>query len=179
MAIREQILVPTKLGLFGIVIGVLSGFAIAQFNPGPTMAAVVDKPPFSSGSALSLTLRKFDGSYYAIGTEPSVLLTPESTTTVRKIAYGRTTFVNIVTTSSGVYSTDGLTSPNVRYPGIYTEELRLHWSRWAGLYGWSHLTGWTPIPLFAANSFGDLDTSEAPHSQDGVCVADTDLGGCR
>jgi len=48
-----------------------------------------------------------------------------------------------------------------------------------GVYGWSKLTGWTKIPLFSANSIGFLDTDTVPASQDGVCVADTDVGGCR
>jgi hypothetical protein len=37
---------------------------------------------------------------------------------VRKIGYGRTTFVTIATTATGTYSSDGLESPNIRYPGI-------------------------------------------------------------
>jgi hypothetical protein len=39
--------------------------------------------------------------------------------TVRKIEFGRTSFVTIATTSTGVYSSDGLDSPNIRYPGIH------------------------------------------------------------
>ena len=175
----DDIVVPTKLVMLGIVLGALSGFAVAQLSPGPTMAAVVKEPPLSVGSTLSTTLRKFDGRYFAIGTEPSVSLEPLSSATVRKIGYGWTTFVNVVTTSSGTYSTDGLISPHVRYPGVYTERLNLHFLPFAGIYGWSRLTGWTAIPLFAANSFGYLDTSEPARSEQGVCIADTETGGCR
>ncbi len=38
--------------------------------------------------------------------------------TVSKIGHGRKSTVTIVTTPSGTYSTDGLLSPHVRYPGI-------------------------------------------------------------
>lgn len=38
---------------------------------------------------------------------------------VRKIAFGYTSYVTIVRTPTGVYSTDGLQSPHVRYPGIH------------------------------------------------------------
>jgi hypothetical protein len=37
---------------------------------------------------------------------------------VRKIAFGHPTVVTIVTTSSGTYSSDAITSPHVLYPGI-------------------------------------------------------------
>ena len=42
----------------------------------------------------------------------------ESQTTVKKIGYGRTTYVSIMKTPSGTYSSDGLASPHFRYPGI-------------------------------------------------------------
>jgi hypothetical protein len=40
------------------------------------------------------------------------------TQVVKKIAHGRTSSVTVVTTPSGTYSTDGLLSPHVQYPGI-------------------------------------------------------------
>ncbi len=45
-----------------------------------------------------------------------------STGTVRKVAFGKETTVTIVTTASGVYSTDGLTSHHVLYPGVNVTE---------------------------------------------------------
>lgn len=131
------------------------------------------------GSALSDKLFKVDGDYYDVATLPGVSLTPESTSVVRKIGYGRTTFVNVYHTSSGTYSTDGLTSPNIRYPGIFTERLHLMFLPFGTIYGWSHLGGWMRIPLTSANSIGFLDSDVVPHSQRGVCVTDTDEGGCR
>lgn len=53
--------------------------------------------------------------------EPSVSTIVESTATVRKIEGGRTSFVTVATTASGVYSSDGLVAGNVRYPGIHAE----------------------------------------------------------
>ena len=136
--------------------------------------------PPAPGATLSTDLAKFDGRYFAIGTEPDVSLEPESSTTIRKIGYGQTTFVNIVTTSSGTYSTDAMLSPNVRYPGIFVEPEHLHFLPFTGaLYGWSRLTGWTQIPLLDAHSIGFLDADTVPASSNGVCVADTEDGGCR
>ena len=49
---------------------------------------------------------------------PNVSLDVQKTATISKISYGHRTYVAIVTTPSGTYSTDALMSPNVRYPGI-------------------------------------------------------------
>jgi hypothetical protein len=49
--------------------------------------------------------------------------------TVRKIGYGYSRNVTIVTTPSGTYSSDGLLSPNVRYPGIEVTAKR-GWRYW-------------------------------------------------
>ncbi len=43
---------------------------------------------------------------------------PLSSLGVTKIGFGRISHVNIITTASGVYSTDGLASPHIRYPGV-------------------------------------------------------------
>lgn len=59
------------------------------------------------------TLKKFD-----LDIDDSVSTKPLHTEFVTKIAGGHKTIVAVMTTSTGVYSTDGLASPNVRYPGI-------------------------------------------------------------
>lgn len=56
--------------------------------------------------------------------EPSLSQDVLSTQVVRKIEAGKTSFVSVVTTPSGVYSSDGLDSPYVRYPGIQPDESR-------------------------------------------------------
>jgi hypothetical protein len=55
---------------------------------------------------------------YKITFDDSVSTEVSRTQVVKKIAGGRTSEVTIVTTPSGTYSTDGLLSPNVQYPGI-------------------------------------------------------------
>ena len=50
--------------------------------------------------------------------EPWVSTEVISQSTVRKVGYGRTTFVSINKTATGTYSSDGLASPHIRYPGI-------------------------------------------------------------
>ena len=177
--LMDDLLVPTKLVMLGIFVGAISGLVVAEFDPGPTMAAVVDKAPFTQGKALDTHLLHEDGRYFAIGSTPDVSLDPLSTSVVRKIGYGRTNFVTIATTSTGVYSSDGLTDRHVRYPGIYSEPLHLRALPGSGLYGWSKLTGWTKIPLVDAGSIAFLEWKPAPASHAGVCVEDLINGGCR
>ena len=153
--------------------------SLAATAPASTVIENLRRPA-DPGSALSTSLAKFDGRYFAIGTEPSVSLEATSATTVRKIGYGETTFVNIVTTSSGTYSSDAMFNEHVRYPGIFVEPMRLRFAPFSGvLYGWSRLTGWEQIPVTDAHSFGYLDSEVVPASSNGVCVADIDEGGCR
>jgi hypothetical protein len=175
----NSIIVPTRMALLGIVLGVVSAFLIMQMQPGPSLAAVVANPPFTVGKALDNNLLKVDGDYYDVANTPGVSLTPESTEIVRKIGYGQTSFVNVLHTSSGTYSTDGLTSPYIRYPGIFTEREHVVVLPYAGIFGWSRLGGWVRIPLMNAQSISFLDSDLVPHSQNGVCVADTENGGCR
>jgi hypothetical protein len=65
-------------------------------------------PPFDASK-----LKKFD-----IELSDRVSTEPVRTQYVRKIAFGHPTVVTIVTTSSGTYSSDAITSPHVLYPGI-------------------------------------------------------------
>lgn len=70
-----------------------------------------DPPPLTM-------LVKFEDRQYEVAYSEEISLDPLSSTTVRKVGYGQVTNVNIATTSTGTYSSDGLTSPHVLYPGI-------------------------------------------------------------
>ena len=70
-------------------------------------------PPFDPSR-----LKKFD-----ITIADTVSTEPKRTQFVSKIEFGRKSLVEIVTTPTGTYSTDALTSPNVRYPGIDVRNL--------------------------------------------------------
>jgi hypothetical protein len=65
-------------------------------------------PPFDPSK-----LKKFD-----IEIADTVSTEPLRTQYVKKIAGGRPTTVTIVTTATGTYSSDGIASPYVLYPGI-------------------------------------------------------------
>jgi hypothetical protein len=50
--------------------------------------------------------------------EPWVSMEATSESVVRKIEFGRVTDVVVMATNTGTYSSDGLASPHIRYPGI-------------------------------------------------------------
>ena len=176
--LMDDLLVPTKLVMLGIFVGAISGLVVAEFDPGPTMAAVVDKAPFTQGKALDTHLLHEDGRYFAIGSTPDVSLDPLSTSVVRKIGYGRTNFVTIATTSTGVYSSEGLTSVHTAYAGPYVTPPRLATPTDEAVYGWSKLTGWTKIPVLDAQSFSFLDAIKTDTGRGGECAAAATGGLC-
>ena len=72
---------------------------------------------------------------YNITFGDSVSTDVQRTQVVKKIGHGRMSEVTIVTTPSGTYSTDGILSPNVRYPGIEKSA-----KGWGGSNFWSSST---------------------------------------
>lgn len=88
----------------------------------PVMNSITDlfPPPFDPSR-----LKKF-----AVTFDDSVSTKPKKTETVTKIAYGHKSIVSITTTASGTYSSDGIASPNVLYPGIEVglgQPVSSHW----------------------------------------------------
>lgn len=86
---------------------------------------------------------------WEITADGSVDEEPLHTATVTKIGYGQVADVAITTTSSGVYSSDAMTSPHVLYPGIRAE--RVYPKRIRSLAYWSG-GRWVPSPQVAAGS---------------------------
>ena len=89
---------------------------------------------------------------------------------VRKIEFGRTTFVRVVTTASGTYSSDALNSPYIKYPGIHdtrdTADAASFIGAWDG-------RSWTILRGFGANSFTNIvpfDGGTTLTHEGGVCV---------
>ena len=95
--------------------------AIALVAPG-MIGAIAEEPVAALSNGIDqlfpapVDIKKFRK--YAITFDESVSTEVEHTSTVKKIAFGHASNVSIVTTPTGTYSSDGLLSPNVRYPGI-------------------------------------------------------------
>lgn len=102
------------------------------------MAAVADEMPPADFS----DLLRIDEQGYRADFDDSVSRNVMMNHTVHKIEAGRVSSVNIVTTSSGTYSTDSLVSPHVQYPGVEVSELP---SANFQVMTWDALLGWLPV----------------------------------
>lgn len=107
IALRYRAGVAAALFLAGIF-----GAGLATVSPARADGLVSHEPPPLT------TLVKFYDRQYEIAYADQVSLEPISSSIVRKVGYGHVREVNIATTSSGTYSSDGLVSPHVLYPGI-------------------------------------------------------------
>ena len=140
---------PTRHALVGMALGALCATGLAAIGPGQVWAVLADEMPlgFNTGH-----LVKFDDS----GTryEDWVSTDPIETHSIKKIEAGKVSYVSITRTSTGTYSSDGLSSPHVLYPGIETEpNQRLS----ASFSSWSN-GRWTQFSTFAGNSYATVST---------------------
>jgi hypothetical protein len=109
-------------------LAVTIGFAVAVLGTGAimsghslTMPAFADESPAPAMAINPNQLVKIDGRSYQVSFDDTVDMVPTSQASVTKVGYGRSQQVKVVWSSTGVYSTDALASPNVLYPGVTVE----------------------------------------------------------
>ena len=106
---------PTRQMLMGMTLGAICATALAAIGPGFVLKSFADEMPAGFDTS---NLVKFDGREYEVDYADWVSTDPLSSATIKKIEAGRVSHVSITTTATGTYSTDGLTSKHVLYPGI-------------------------------------------------------------
>ncbi|GHA30259.1 hypothetical protein GCM10007989_27470 [Devosia pacifica] len=120
-----------------------------------------------------------DDRAYLVHREPWVDETVQKREVVRKIGYGRSSYVTIDTTSTGTYSTDGLVSSHVQYPGIEVEDLG-HPIYWVARY--LRDGAWVRLPFARSSSFVYYDRNErigiSSHRGGPTCVWTNNLRVC-
>ena len=99
--------------------------ALAQSTATDNISAMIqqispekDRPSIQS---LSQLLRVGERSY-KVNFDESVSTQILSSNVIRKIEFGKESLVSVVSTPSGIYSTDGLASKNILYPGVEVVE---------------------------------------------------------
>lgn len=97
-------------------------------------------------------LIRIDGKDFEVSYSDNFSDEVQSLQTVRKIGYGKSKEVSIVTTPSGTYSTDGLASPHVRYPDIETRRKFGKGPHGLTAKVWHRGFGWLPQNFSPANS---------------------------
>jgi hypothetical protein len=85
--------------------------------------------------------------------ESWVSTTPLQSWTVKKIEAGRVSHVKIVRTSTGTYSSDGLASPHIQYPGITIPKPLNEFS----FSSWND-GRWTKVRAYSGNSYVSVST---------------------
>lgn len=147
---------PTRHMLLGMSLGAACATALAAMGPGFVLEAFADEMPAGFDTS---KLVKFDGRDYEVEYADWVSTDPLSSSTVKKIEGGKVTYVSITTTATGTYSTDGLTSRHVLYPGIDVTEVTPDRSNW--LRFWSN-GSWFSFSSRAGNSFLRLSGPTLP-----------------
>lgn len=166
-------ILPDRHLLLGMTLGAICATAVAAIGPGWVMSAFADE--MAAGIDAS-KLVKFDGRDYAVDYADWVSTTPLSTARVKKIEAGKVSYVDITTTSTGTYSTDGLTSPNIQYPGIVVtpkDPVRATFSSWSN-------GNWFRISTYNGNSFISLNNNGVRISTGGgrTCVSTASFRFC-
>jgi hypothetical protein len=100
-----------------MTLGAICATALSAIGPGAVFA---DEPAYAIDPE---ALVRIENRTYDIRYESWVATEPLSRAQVRKVGYGNVSYIDISTTATGTYSTDGLTSPHVLYPGIEVEEV--------------------------------------------------------
>jgi hypothetical protein len=103
--------------------------------------------------ALDLSnLVKFEGREYAVSYEDGTVSEPLSVTRIKKVEYGKVSYVDVATTISGTYSSEALFSPHVKYPGIHVVPTGKPRAKFR-FSSWSAADGWTAMSVTTAGSF--------------------------
>ena len=146
---------PSRQVLMGMTLGAACATALSAIGPGLVMSVFADEPRTDIDPN---ALVRIDDAYYRITHEDWVSTEPLANSRIKKIGYGQTSYIDIAETSTGTYSTDGLASPHVLYPGIEVEEVPSRHFATLVLGGWGH--GWVVAPLVKGSSFLHLRTGK-------------------
>ena len=110
---------PDRHMLIGMTLGAICATALAAIGPGFVFA---DEAGTANGIDPDALVRIGEADY-RITHQDWVATEPRSHARVMKIGYGNVSYVDIATTETGTYSTDGFASPHVLYPGIDVERV--------------------------------------------------------
>lgn len=160
IAVMTAMTKPTRQ----MLLGALSGALVVALLAGTVVSA--DEQP---GAIDPSKLVRFGDRDYRVEYADWVATDPISSSTVKKIEAGKVSYVSISTTATGTYSTDGLTSRHIRYPGITVEALPATDTSFAALSGGQ----WLHFSVYRGNSYvslgnGNVSVSVTPR---GTCVS--------
>lgn len=146
-----------------------------------SIQAMADEPSFQEPPFDLEKLLRIDDADYSVSVDEEAVGNVLSHATVRKLGYGRTEFINIVTTSAGTFSSDGVRSSHIQYPGIETLPISVEVPVRL-VVGKKH--SYFTMPLGMGKSsvvfFGEMNGGGTYFStKDTFCFADKGYAGCK
>ncbi len=119
------------LGLVGvsIIIDALPGSgsaALAQSSITNNISSIIQQisPEEGRPSSQSLSqLLRVGKRSYDVNFDASISTQVLSSNVIRKIEFGNESLISVVSTPSGIYSTDGFVSKNIQYPGVNVTDI--------------------------------------------------------
>lgn len=167
---------PSRHMLMGMTLGALCASALAATGPGFVLAAFADE--MAPGIDVAGLVRH-DGRDYDIQHEDWVSTEEISRSRIKKIEFGRVSYIDVVTTATGTYSTDAMFSNHVQYPGIMVAEAPA--SAFGGALSMIGAHGnWVALPLINTGSIVQVRTAASRILSNGrdTCVITANFAGC-
>ncbi len=142
---------PDRKVLMGMALGAVCALGISAIGPGAVIAVFADEIQPRTGIDPDALVR-FEGRDYDVQYEDWVDTTPITKSRIKKVEFGRTSYVDITTTATGTYSTDAMFSDHIQYPGIEVNEVPWHTASAISVLG---LGGrhWVALRLARGNSY--------------------------
>ena len=138
----------TSLARFAVLGFVVAGIGIATAEAG-----------FADGIDPNSLVRY--GEDHGVSYEDWVSTDPVSSATIKKIEGGKVTYVTITQTATGTYSTDGMESAHIQYPGVTKPDNsrnRFSFSSWSNGH-------WSRISTYNGNSYVSVSTYKTHRGQ--------------
>lgn len=142
-------MLPSRQVLLGMTIGALCASAVAAIGPGMVLETFADEQPVGIDTS---NLVRFEGRDYDVQYDDWVATDPVSRTSVKKIEFGRVSYVDVTTTATGTYSSEAMFSPHVQYPGISVEQTPAP-AFGGAIAALGERGRWVALPLVRASSF--------------------------
>jgi len=167
---------PTRHMLMGMTLGAFCASALAIIGPGFVLTAFADE--MKAGIDVAGLVRH-EGRDYDVQHEDWVSTEEVSRSRIKKIEFGRVSYVDVVTTSTGTYSTDAMFSDHMQYPGISVAEAPS-----AAFGGALSIIGahgnWVSLPLINNNSIVQIRTGASRIFTNGrdTCIITRNFTGC-
>lgn len=171
-------MLPDRRLLLGMALGAVSATALAASGPGWVGKAFADE--FAGPSIDPSRLVRFRDVAYTVDYDASVSTEALASARVKKVEAGKVSYVDITTTATGVYSSEAMFSPHVKYPGIEVDRAPYPYNEGTNRFSYWSNGSWTSFSTTPGHSyFYMVNAGTAISKVNGVlCVATRTYRAC-